>query len=1235
MKQKNLKRIQGSVSIFLVIILIPMVCTAGLIVDGSRVELAKAQVSTAGDLVMNSALANYDTVLKEVYGLFAMSQNEAQLSTNLYNYFVSTLMANGIVASEEEVQANPLLQDIAMSFSGKTSNLLSMDIDQKDFTVKKLDNSSLAQSSILKNQIVEYEKYRAPIGTALSLLDGIASLKKILKQSKVNKAKTTVDEKAGEVNKKGNDLYEALKKYVAAEKTFDKKYETFDPNGKNGSNADYALLYNLSDPSWYRPGFAVIMPAYVRTLAENMPFSLSISKESDGSLTIYGLHIESHSNGEYSAHFVNTDNLAKITNKANNAWGYDQRATNEELLEEFRYAYEVICSGTVQDAQHYLSQVSNINTLSLADKRAYSTAYVMYMQKLLNVLTFYKLYVGQAKPEEFSVQVTVNYEDVTVTDQDIKNILDTAKVFSDRLHEYELIFNKECWQRGDVVEALAAEISADLKWFEDNDILATLKTIVTEIGKLETAINNLDTANNALHTQIDAYNGSDNGDAFSNQMQQDYEYYKENIDPAKVAALKVKMEALESYFVLVKAYLEGLKFIDVSLKECNTLYNTVLMTRKHKTDCGLTVEEYVEAHYTEGVDAISTYLKTQYKEEKTAPTKLETNIDDDEFWQYLQQAYGVTKTKEDEQAESDKDSMKEAAKDTAATGSTNPYNEVALTQEIINLLPSQGSYTAPSGDSSYDGGEQFSSLFDKITSMLSSLLEGMKKAATTGRDNLYVTQYVFDMFSYNTMEAEYKVEHGKDAEIKIETPSGIAISASNNYMYGAEAEYIIYGGFDAAQNIKTAKGWIFGIRFLANSVYALTNSEIKAITLPPALAVQAATLGVVPYKLTQVVLQLCLALGESLNDLRLMEEGKKVALIKTADTWALSPRGALNAAKDYIGEKAKEGIQEGAKWAKGAISDLIDAGAEKVQVKMSDYVDDMTIAIKGQINEIIGSAFSAFEDAAVGKLDEYLKQGKDVASSAASFANEIINQADQKARAVINGTSDTIRPIVSAFYESYLASKLTTMKTEITNSLSSIQDLNAGDIMLKIQKSISKKVEEALDNLENYVNSKISSLINDLKSKITSTADGYIDMAADKAMEVTNQFLDDTFGTMADNLPDMGGKTSAKSSLASIIAFNYGDYLKVFLFLNLCTNSDEVVARIGDVIQLNINNALADSGYTHPKKGSFKMADAFTYIQIEANVKLKTMFAAMPFFTDYSGKEGAYFTIKYKSLQGY
>ena len=64
MKEKTKKRIQGSISVLLVIILLPMMTFSALIVDMSRVNMAKQMMSSAGDLTMNTALANYDTILK-------------------------------------------------------------------------------------------------------------------------------------------------------------------------------------------------------------------------------------------------------------------------------------------------------------------------------------------------------------------------------------------------------------------------------------------------------------------------------------------------------------------------------------------------------------------------------------------------------------------------------------------------------------------------------------------------------------------------------------------------------------------------------------------------------------------------------------------------------------------------------------------------------------------------------------------------------------------------------------------------------------------------------------------------------------------------------------------------------------------------------------------------------------------------------------------------------------------
>ncbi len=103
MKQKTKKKIRGSITVLMVIILLPMMTLSSIIVDSSRINMARTMISSAGDLTMNTALANYDTILKDVYGLFAMSQNmsDEELADSLKTYFSKTLVSYGVVNEAE------------------------------------------------------------------------------------------------------------------------------------------------------------------------------------------------------------------------------------------------------------------------------------------------------------------------------------------------------------------------------------------------------------------------------------------------------------------------------------------------------------------------------------------------------------------------------------------------------------------------------------------------------------------------------------------------------------------------------------------------------------------------------------------------------------------------------------------------------------------------------------------------------------------------------------------------------------------------------------------------------------------------------------------------------------------------------------------------------------------------------------------------------------------------------
>ena len=219
MKEKTKKKIKGSISVLLVIILLPMTTFSALIVDSSRMNMAKQMMSSAGDLTMNTALANYDTILKDVYGLFAMSQIDGmdndKLGEELNRYFAKTLSSYGVVSEKD---ADDYVAKLIGDFSdilnnGKIDTQNFLELDNIDLTATKVEGSSLDNASILRKQIVEYMKYRAPMGAGLSLLESLTAFKKMDDQNEVIEAQVEAQESTQDVTKACQTLIELIRAY--------------------------------------------------------------------------------------------------------------------------------------------------------------------------------------------------------------------------------------------------------------------------------------------------------------------------------------------------------------------------------------------------------------------------------------------------------------------------------------------------------------------------------------------------------------------------------------------------------------------------------------------------------------------------------------------------------------------------------------------------------------------------------------------------------------------------------------------------------------------------------------------------------------------------------------------------------------------------------------------------------------------------------------------------------------
>lgn len=227
MKISNKTR--GTVSVFLVIILVPCILVSSIFVDLGRVHLSKNVANSSADLALNALLTNYDYDLNEWYGLTASCQDIDTHYATTAEYFTRMLKSQDLEDSEV-VLFTDYVQD---AFSDdEIHDLLKMEVLTSENTmVKAVDKGNLTNSTIVKTQVVEFMKYRAPItlvsGLVKTLTDGGGSdLVEQGKNEEVSKKKTEYYEAEGKLLENAYKTYTALRKYT--DKTINGKEVTND-----------------------------------------------------------------------------------------------------------------------------------------------------------------------------------------------------------------------------------------------------------------------------------------------------------------------------------------------------------------------------------------------------------------------------------------------------------------------------------------------------------------------------------------------------------------------------------------------------------------------------------------------------------------------------------------------------------------------------------------------------------------------------------------------------------------------------------------------------------------------------------------------------------------------------------------------------------------------------------------------------------------------------------------------
>lgn len=222
-----LGKAKGSITVMVTLIMVPTIFFTGFMVDLSRVKLCADQAVMAADNYGEAILTEYDALLKEMYGLFAVTQNKEgqQAVKNLEEYMKTSYEPTSSMISWNHLAGlvSPLKKNYTGFMPYKNADVA--------FSYELKENSRLSDPRIMSTQIGDFMRFR--VVQALGdngdiLLEALETVQNTDKDSEVIKDKDAFDDAAGTTMDKMKEYYKVLKRlqqYPDYLKTINQTYQ--------------------------------------------------------------------------------------------------------------------------------------------------------------------------------------------------------------------------------------------------------------------------------------------------------------------------------------------------------------------------------------------------------------------------------------------------------------------------------------------------------------------------------------------------------------------------------------------------------------------------------------------------------------------------------------------------------------------------------------------------------------------------------------------------------------------------------------------------------------------------------------------------------------------------------------------------------------------------------------------------------------------------------------------------
>lgn len=196
---------QGIITVFVVMIMVPVVVITGLAVDIARAKLFASQVAMASDFYGEAILSDYDNVLKELYGLFSVTQDEEALKAlDTYKTYMTYSFNPG---ADGEIKAGSMFYKSA----------------EVEFSYDPIKIASLSNEDVFLTQVADYMEFRvipqvldeagAFNGGIFEMLDGFEKMQPNNEAVSATKKLGDSSGKLTKAFKKFYDILDEIKQY--------------------------------------------------------------------------------------------------------------------------------------------------------------------------------------------------------------------------------------------------------------------------------------------------------------------------------------------------------------------------------------------------------------------------------------------------------------------------------------------------------------------------------------------------------------------------------------------------------------------------------------------------------------------------------------------------------------------------------------------------------------------------------------------------------------------------------------------------------------------------------------------------------------------------------------------------------------------------------------------------------------------------------------------------------------